>query len=767
MWFQPALLTGRKSGRNRTRAARRPKRRKAAFPVAAVERLEDRMLLSAQAVDVVTGDPQDWPMYNHDSEGTRYNFAETVLSPDTVDDLGVVWRFETPGAIAGTPAVVNDVIYAADSTGAVYAVNRDGQELWQTVLPVASPFPLKLTASPLVTNHTLIIGDLSGQIHGLDVDNGEIRWTIRPPSPGPVFGDDHPFQGIFGSPTMVGNNVAIGITSFEEAAPLLVPGYPGFTFRGSLVLLDPGDGHIIWQTFTVDEATFQPDTGEFAPSGATIWSTPTYDRASNTIYATTGNNYSRPTTDTEDAILAFDASDGHIKWSTQMTTDDFWNYNYPPKDPGDPPDFDFGDSPQIYMLGGRKVVGAGQKSGFYHVVDAETGEIINQFQATSGGSLGGLYADSAVAGGVVFANGSDWPDPFSSIPDLGPYEGGSLTAIKGDGSGELWTFETPAPDISGVAVANGVVYFSSIDGSFYALNTADGSVLAQIDTSFQVGDATVTGVSSGPAVSRGRVYVGLGDTVSSLTNPFNVPAGGAILALGLPDTPHGRPQANTPPAFQNRSVTPLLQEGGTATLTGTIVDPDPIDIFFLDVNWGDANRTETFSFGPGAGGTTVNVTHRYADDAAEYDIAFSWRDQFDFGNSAVLTTKVDNVAPVVDAGGSAFLELGSTFSRTVSFVDPGADFWTATVDYGDGSGVQTLTIRRDKTFTLDHLYKKSGTYLVTVTVVDDEGATGVATFKVEVGDTAGTALTSREALFSDPSLFGVLDGSLQDELLSS
>src|SRR5262249_44512049 len=154
--------------------------------------------------------------------------------------------------------------------------------------------------------------------------------------------------------------------------------------------------------------------------------------------AATGNNYSRPTTATSDALIAFDATDGHIKWVTQMTTDDHWNYRFPPQEPGDPPDFDFGDSPQVYRLGGRKVVGAGQKSGFYHVADAETGEILNQFQATPGGNLGGLFADSAVAGGVVYANGTDWPDPFGTLPNPTPYHGGSLTAIQGDGSGELW-----------------------------------------------------------------------------------------------------------------------------------------------------------------------------------------------------------------------------------------------------------------------------------------------------------------------------------------
>src|SRR5262249_51226251 len=146
-----------------------------------------------------------------------------------------------------------------------------------------------------------------------------------------------------------------------------------------------------------------------------------------------------------------------------------------------PPDFDFGDSPQVYKVGGRTVVGAGQKSGFYHVVDAATGAEINQYQAAPGGNLGGIFADSAVADGIAFANGSDWPNPFGHPFD--PPNGGNLTAIKGDGSGQLWRVETPSPNISGVAVANGVVYFQSRDGSFFALDATNGATLTTLDLS--------------------------------------------------------------------------------------------------------------------------------------------------------------------------------------------------------------------------------------------------------------------------------------------
>jgi polyvinyl alcohol dehydrogenase (cytochrome) len=490
-------------------------------------------------VDVVPADPNDWPMYNHDPAGTRDNSAEHTLSPATVGGLEVKWTFPTVGAVAGTPAVVNDVVYAADSEGWVYAVGHDGNELWRHHVEVTSPaadilpftFGLKVTTSLLVTDHTVVFGDLGGTVHGLDVDTGAERWSVKP--------NNHTAASIFGSATMVGHDVAIGISSVEELVAGLVPGYQP-TFRGSLVLLDPSDGHIIWQTYTISDA----DHGAGA-TGAAIWGTPAYDRADNTIFVGTGNNYTPMTTGTSDALMAIDAADGHIRWVNQETHDDSWNFTYPfndPNNPNNPPDFDFGDSPQVYCVGGRLVVGAGQKSGFYHVVDAATGAEINQFQAAPGGNLGGLFADSAVAGGVAYANGSDWPDPFGH--PLTPPVGGNLTAIKGDGSGQLWRVVTPAPNISGVAVADVVVYFQSKDGSFYALAAASGATLAQVNLNTSNGSSPFFGQTSGPSVSRGQVYVGTGDILTSLFIPF-LPAGpGAIVALGInghgPAAPRGQ-----------------------------------------------------------------------------------------------------------------------------------------------------------------------------------------------------------------------------------
>jgi outer membrane protein assembly factor BamB len=460
-----------------------------------------------------TAQDGDWPMYNHDVSGSRFNDAETTLGVSNVGDAQVLWNFAIPDAsVSGTPVVAGGVVYAGDSSGRVWAVSAsDGRLVWRTELAGES-----ISASALVTGNIVVIGGLNGaNLYGLNRLTGKIKWTTR-------LGSDS-LSAIFGSPTKIRNYVAVGVASNEETATM-DPTYECCKTRGSLALVDPKDGTIVWQTYTLPPAG--PYSGEggtvSGPSGASIWSTPTFDDQLNLIYATTGNNFSEPTSDTSDAIIAFDAKTGRIVWSNQRTHDDLWNFQFPPSE--DHPDFDFGDSAQVYTLSnGRKVVGAGQKSGFYHVLDAATGEeVIPPVQPVPGGILGGLFADTAVANGVIFANGIEWNpfDPYSM-----PF--GHLVALSADTSEEEWHFYTPfSPNLSGVAVANGVVYFQSLlDENLYALDATSGVPLLVLP----IGPSL-----SGPAVSNGRVYVGTGDVVfrPAVGAPAALPGG--IVAIGLP-----------------------------------------------------------------------------------------------------------------------------------------------------------------------------------------------------------------------------------------
>jgi glucose dehydrogenase len=82
--------------------------------------------------DRVSRDPNDWPMYNHDARGTRFNAGERKLSRASVSKLQQKWVYPTAGDVYATPVVVDDILYAGDTSGAVYALTRDGQPVWQS-----------------------------------------------------------------------------------------------------------------------------------------------------------------------------------------------------------------------------------------------------------------------------------------------------------------------------------------------------------------------------------------------------------------------------------------------------------------------------------------------------------------------------------------------------------------------------------------------------------------------------------------------------------
>lgn len=100
------------------------------------------------------------------------------------------------------------------------------------------------------------------------------------------------------------------------------------------------------------------------------------------------------------------------------------------------------------------------------------------------------------------------------------------------------------------------------------------------------------------------------------------------------------------PAFENRALTPVVDEGGFVTLSGLITEPDEEDTFFLDVDWGDGT-VETFTFLPGTP-RQIAVAHQYlVSQDAPIPVHVAWRDDHGGGNSAVLSTQVRNVAPVI------------------------------------------------------------------------------------------------------------------------
>jgi DNA/RNA endonuclease G (NUC1) len=181
-----------------------------------------------------------------------------------------------------------------------------------------------------------------------------------------------------------------------------------------------------------------------------------------------------------------------------------------------------------------------------------------------------------------------------------------------------------------------------------------------------------------------------------------------LLAL-LPDKVENIVEAGIKPPIAAADGPYATVEGGaiTASAAGSL-DPNGTVVSYL------------WSFGDGTTATGASVTHTYAQDGV-YTVALTVTDNDGLTDTLTTTASVANVAPTIAPFAGATLLPGEQYTASGSFLDPGADPWTATVDYGDGSGASPLALS-GMTFALSHTYATAGTFTVTVQIADDHVA---------------------------------------------
>jgi polyvinyl alcohol dehydrogenase (cytochrome) len=471
--------------------------------------------------------PVDWPMFGQNLNNTA-SAPSTQINASNISALKPKWAFTTGGDVSARAAVSGGVAYFPDWSGHLYAIkSSSGKLVWSKDIASAyfgGSLGAKVVSrtSPFLdtATNTLYIGTQKGaSLLAINASTGTLKWQTQL--------DSHPLAIDTASPVVYHGVVYTGVASLEEAAAT-DDGYPCCSFRGSVMALDAATGAVIWKTYMVPDGY----------TGGSVWgSSIVPDPARGTVYATTGNNYSTPSTAAYtqciadggtqescnspdnhfDSVVALNMATGSISWADRFGSSDDWTVacffggTNCPVNAG--PDFDFGSGVQLFNVqtpsGPKALLGAGQKSGVYSAIDPDNGHVEWATQVAPGSSLGGMEWGSATDGKRIYVQDANFYGIPYTASDGHTYSAGSWSALDPATGKIIWQVPDPngAVDLGPMTVANGVVYAASMAGgatakTMFGLNAATGATL----WSFAAGSS----VNAGASIANDTVYWGSG-----------------------------------------------------------------------------------------------------------------------------------------------------------------------------------------------------------------------------------------------------------------
>ncbi len=500
------------------------------------------------------GESPAWASWGGNFANTRFQSAkDSGLRVEDLPRLKLKWAFAFPdtSTMRSQPAVYRGRVIAGGQDGSVYALDMlTGCVYWTTT--VQSQVRSGITVGEAGGNPAVFFGDSAGFVYALDATSGKQLWKAR--------ADEHPASTVTATPVFYKDRLYVGSASREESMSVS-PGYLCCTFRGSESALDAATGKVVWKTYMIGEvAKARPKThlgaASWGPSGVGVWTAPVLDTEHDTMYVTTGDNYSDPPTAMSDALIALRMSSGQILWSKQFTAKDAWNSSCQlqgkvncPDSEG--PDFDFASSAIMVSLpNARRALLLGQKSAVIYAVDPDRrGQILWQARIGKGGTVGGIEWGSATDGRNIYVALSDIgfevdrkPGSNDRAYNLDPNKGGGLFAFRVDNGERMW--QTPPPGCgdrrpcspaqsAAVTAMPGVVWSGAADGHLRGYSSSDGKIIWDYDTAHEY--QTVNGTAgrggaidvAGPVVAGGMLF-----TISGYPARGGLP-GNVLLAFGL------------------------------------------------------------------------------------------------------------------------------------------------------------------------------------------------------------------------------------------
>jgi polyvinyl alcohol dehydrogenase (cytochrome) len=286
---------------------------------------------------------------------TGYAAGETQITAGTAPDLALAWTDTGATWTTNQPVSADGLVFWSDGAGTLHATSTGtGVDAWTDPLGTesASCSPLTFpdssaTVASLDGKPTVFIGGGTSQFEAIDAATGVVDWTTQLSTDPAAF--------VWSSPALYQGKIYVGLASQADCPQV----------RGALFVLDETTGAIDQTFYTVPQGCV----------GGTVWSSPTIDEATGTLYLTTGN---AETTDDvaygadpsclgqqneplAQAIVALDLN------TPQLTVLGSWQ---PPDNGGDA---DFGATPTLFdaTINGNDtpLVGAVNKNGTYYALE--------------------------------------------------------------------------------------------------------------------------------------------------------------------------------------------------------------------------------------------------------------------------------------------------------------------------------------------------------------------------------------------------------------
>jgi polyvinyl alcohol dehydrogenase (cytochrome) len=518
----------------------------------------EKNLCPSPAGPVALGSAQ-WNGWSRDLDNTRYQ-PEPAIRANDVAKLALKWAYGYQvGTEFGQPTIVDGRLFVTSSAGRVYSLDAlTGCTYWtydaaagsRTAVTIGELARSRIAALPRKLKRTLahldvikapsaaFFGDDTATVYAVDAQKGTLLWKTRV--------DMHPSARIVGAPTLYNERLYVAVSSTEDSAAA-DPSYGCCTFRGSVVALDIAGGRTLWKSYTVLQEptpTRRNNAGvqEFGPAGAAISSSPTIDVKRNVLYVATGGSANGLEQSLTDAVVAFDLTEGRLRWVKQLVRPDAVAAAA-----------GFADSPVLRTLAtGNQILLAGQKSGVVYGLDPDHGgDILWETKigdsglggvGLAGGGASGATVGSSLgppgvagkAGGIVWGSAADHRNLYVALSGLlaqpaNPF--GSLTALDIRTGAARWHTPSPQPACSwgerncshaqaqAVTVMPGSAFSGSMDGHLRAYSTIDGKILWDFDTAKDFQTRNGVKASGGPldhggaTIVNGTVYINSGNAL--------------------------------------------------------------------------------------------------------------------------------------------------------------------------------------------------------------------------------------------------------------